>query len=1012
MNTTLPIYQIKDQLLKAVQQEENQVIILSSDTSTGKSSQVPYILWKELGLSSVITQPRRLACVALSNYIRENIPEEERAIVGYRTGFEQDYDTKTNKILYVTDGILAANGLMGQFDCVIIDEIHEWSLNIEVVIAYIKRMLQKHRTYKVILMSATMDITSLQSFFWNYNPVIIYGPKAQYETKVIEDIHEYEDNDQLYDHIIDHIKHYSKNNNILCFLPGKKEIDYVNNHLDTSIKTFILHGDQTVDEQKLAFEHIHKIILSTNICQTSITIDDIDVVIDCGKIKQIQVKDGIKGLYTVNISQSDCMQRKGRAGRVKNGIYVLCSDINIKNREQFTVPEIKRIPLEDVILRLMSMNIDIRQMEFIHKPNENNIITAIRLLRRLEIITNNNIVLDLGREATKIPLNLQYAIMLVTSKQYGEQVFDKVAKICACLQVNGLLDFFTNYKQFTTENASDLFAEYDVFQYIDKHPNINFKAKGINEKHYQKACEYYEKIKEYNTDINKEYISKNIDLDIQKCILTGFKDTLYTLHYDNSVLISSSINLLGKLDYNSCIDIDDKFKQCFVGIPRMVNGSLLLISNATLINPEIYEEIIGPINYTLDAEYDKDNDDIYIKEFVASAERFDSTGIFYAIYDTLLSDVENKYKDIITQEWNKLHPHDKLQYFKIDNLSFPIYQQKDILPYINIDIDQVSFNTTDRLFMNNLADNIKNENMNNEYIFLTYNDFSYYNLSKIFSEVDHSQYYFALNISQQLITLGEGYSYDDDHYLEVYFNQHKPIYIISKDVNKIKEMLKVEQEKQWQIITNMKNRWILIHNAKYRVECIYKNNIPDDLTLRDRRVDEKDSFFKKENIDNYELPDPIYYANIRVDDMPYTTKTVYFRNKPLLLAHKNAYSYNPNSLNEVFVTEISKRRYLMGKKLKRKAERIYDKLVQKDKSMPFADHIHPVREKRGQYYIEISEKSINKECYKNIHTLKSRGTDRTILFKCGEYSNFDLAELIKMVNKNLDQQQKQVVEQN
>lgn len=1005
MNTNLPIYQIKDQLINALKDENNKVIILSSDTSTGKSSQVPYMIWKELGLSSVITQPRRLACVALSNYIRDNIPEEERCIVGYRTGFETDYDTKTNKILYVTDGILAANGLMGQFDCVIVDEIHEWSLNIEVVIAYIKRMLQRHRTYKVILMSATMDITSLQSFFWNYNPIIIYGPKAQYETKVIEDIKDTYTDENLYNKIIKHIQQYSKNNNVLCFLPGKKEIEYVNDRLNTSIKTFILHGDQTVDEQKLAFEHTHKIILSTNICQTSITIDDIDVVIDCGKIKQIQVEEGIKGLYTVNTSQSDCIQRKGRVGRVKDGIYVLCSDMNITKRKQFSIPEIERIPLEDTILRLMSMNIDIRQMEFIHKPNEQNIISAIRLLRNLEIITNNNTVLDLGREATKIPLNLQYAIMLVTSKKYGEQVFDKVAKICACLQVNGLLDFSTNYKQFTSENTSDLLAEYDVFQYIENHPNINFKQKGINEKHYLKACEYYEKIKEYNTDINKEYISKNINLDIQKCILTGFKNALYTMYkfyndFKNPVKVSTNINFPSKLDYSSCINTDDNFKQCFVGIPRMTN-SCLIISHATLIDPEIYEEVVGPIDYELDAYYDKDNEDIYINNFTVSAERFDSYGQFYTICETFLADVPYKYKPLIVQEWNKLHPQEKLQYFSIDNLSFPIYNQEDIMPYINIDINDYQFNTTDKLYMNNLVDSINNEHTDNKYIFLTYNDFSYYNLSKIFAEVDHSQYYFALNINQQLINLGEGYGYDDDHHLEVYFSQHKALYIISKDINKIKEVLVQEQEKQKQIITNMKNRWILIHNAKYRVECIYKNNIPDDLTLRDRRLDEKDSFLKKENIDNEDLPDPIYFVHMRVDDMPYTKEKIYFRGKPLLLVHKNAYSYNPNSLNEVFVTEISKRRYLMGKKLKRKAERIYDKLVQKDKSMPFDDHIHPVREKRGQYYIEISEKSINKDCYKNIHTLRSRGTDRSILFKCGEYSNFDLAELIKTVNANI-----------
>lgn len=1004
MNTNLPIYQIKDNLIDAI--KNNQVVILSSKTSSGKSTQVPYILWKELGLKSIITQPRRLACVALSTYIKDNLADEEKNVVGYKTGFEEDFIKNENKILYVTDGILAAHGLMNEYDVIIIDEIHEWSLNIEVIIAYIKRMLQKHRTYKVVLMSATLDITLLQKFFWNYNPAIIYGPNPKYDIKVIEDI--CNNPDIINDKIIKNIAKYS-DKNILCFLPGKKEIDEIYQQIQSFPgEKFILHGDQTIEEQQLAFKHTHKIILSTNVSQTSITIDDIDVVIDSGLIKQIKTVNGIKELYTTDISQSDCLQRKGRAGRTKDGIYILCSNKKVEEREEFSIPEIERVPLEDVVLRLMSMNIDIRQMDFIHRPNEDNIVTAIRLLKKLDIVTDNNIIKPIGKEITKLPLDLRCAIMLLTSRKYGKQVYNTVAKICACIQVNGLLEYNGKYSNFTKENKSDLLAEANVFEYINSHTNIDFKKLGINEKHYIKAKEYYDKINEWKIE-NAQ--STNFKVDIQKCILTAFKDTLYTtcIKSINNYELLNNINdklINAKIDYNSCIN-QDFAPFCYVGFPRIVQSKYyeednqIIVSKATIISPEVYSEIIGELNHQLKAKYDKDYADVYIKHFMLYGEVNNSIGIFSIIEDIYLQDVKpTLYKNIIIDIWNGSQNNQKINYFNINNLEFPIYKEKDILPYIDLDKQEVTFNTLDLDYMNSLSvcNEIKDDN---EYIFLTHYDFSYYRLDELFNEVDHSQYKFTANINKQLIALPQSanFTYDDDFHLEQFFKNHKPIYIISKDITKIKHIIVKEKFNQWQLIINMQNRWISINNSKYRVECVYRKIKPDDLTLRDRQIDDNDSFYKKDNIDNFTLPDPIYYVNIRIDDLPYVKKRLYFHNKPLLLAHKKTYTYNPFSLHKLFKDAISKRLHIVNKKAKKKAEKQQEKLLQINRSMKFEDHVHPVRLRKGQYYIEIAEKSINRDCYKNIHKLFTNGTNQPILFKCRELSSFDLANLILMVNE-------------
>ena len=775
---------------------DNATFICQNFIVTHNSSYIPYLLYKELGLKSVVTQPRRLACASLTEYVRSLLPEDEKNIVGYKTGLETDFNEETNKILYVTDGILAVHGLTDLYQVFIIDEIHEWSLNIEVVLSYLKERLQKfkshpERYFKVILMSATINVNQLKLFFLNFNPQTIQFNYMPYPIKVIEN----------QSSVIAAINNYYQNNNILVFLPGKKEIDDLYDdvcHLENT-KVFILHGDQTLDEQKPAFEHYKekKLILSTNVCQTSITIDDIDVVIDTGLVKQIQVDDGIKGLYTVDISQSDCIQRKGRAGRTKPGTYILCSDISIKEREPDCIPEIKRIPLEDVVLRLLSMRLDIFKMNFIHTPPEENIKDAIKLLKKLELILDNTTVTPIGKEVTMIPLDLRYAIMLIESKKYGRKVFENVAKICAIMQAGGLLRYDKyrgRYSNFSSESSSDLIAELNIYNWINNRTNIDWKQKGINEKHYLKAQEYLNKILEF--DYNMEDVnSVDINRDIKKCILVGHKDALYT-YIDSSEIINDN------LDFNSCT-LDNR--GCFVGTPRYIRHRLV-VSAVTYIPEKLYTDVFGKdtIKYEMDAE--KINEKINVYYIYAYAERNDTQGVFWYKED---EETESVDPEIITTLWNKEHKDDIVKMFSIYDLHFYVKE-----------------NITDEII------NLDNEELKNKYILLMPEDFEYYNLFKIFSEVDHSEYQFILNINTRLITLGRGYTLHDDEQLEQAFNRVDPIYIVSSSLEKIKERLVEEQEKQQVLVDNLKKRYISINNKRYRIECNYINNIPKDLTIK------------------------------------------------------------------------------------------------------------------------------------------------------------------------------------
>lgn len=1059
----LPIYQIKQQIIDTVR--DNQVVIISSNTGTGKSSQIPLMLYQELGLKSIITQPRRLACATLTDFVRSSLNPEEKYVVGYKTGFEVDYNESENKILYVTDGLLAAHGLIPFYDVIIIDEIHEWSLNVEVVLAYVKRKLQQlnsaaeNRKFKVILMSATLDSKQLELFFLNFNPQVI---KLNYEPYPIKTIKKSSKTD-IASLITTQAR---KRNNILCFLPGKKEIDFVFNdikHLPYEI--FILHGDQLIEEQRPAFQHYTKpkIVLCTNICQTSITIDDIDVVIDTGIVKQIQTRQGIKGLYTVNISQSDCLQRKGRAGRTKPGTYILCSDVDINQRQRFTTPEIQRVPLEDTILKLKALNIDIKNMQFIHQPEEINIKHAMMLLQRLDLISSNGIITSLGLKVAKLPLDVRFAIMLEESKKYGFEIFTCVAKICAILQVNGLLRYDKYrgcYQDFTGENKSDLIAELDVFEWIQqKFEDVDWEYAGLNEKHYIKALEYYYKIAtEYSYDI-ASVKSNAIRKDITKCILVAFKDAIFTNPASQNEIKHMSNELcMPNIDFKSCTQ---NRNGCFVGIPKMMLFSKynqyyydydydeddddydydeserrnesentnynyyneenneendyyekynnkqttairyplemdkglfnrVLFTNVTYISEQIYKEVFGSdsikYSFNLERKIEDNKTNVYISNFKIYCERYNTIGIFYFEPKTfnLLDSKYQQYKDIIIETWNECHPEDKISFFNIDNLQFTV----------------TSINPNNENIILDDGQDVNESYLSKDCILLTAEDFSYYNLDNIFSNIDHSKYLFKLNINRRLIALGPGFTFHEDDIFDKQFKNLNPIYIISQKLSLIKERLIQEQAKQQLLVDQLIRRKIVVNNNNYYVQCAYtKDHIPVDLTFKDKLINKEEQYFltNKCNLENITLSNIIYYININIGDLAKLNQQIIYNGQNVLLVRKNAFSYNPDLLKQHFELDI--KQYITQKNIaqsRAKAKQLA-KIKKIDKSIKINKRIHPVKQKDNKFYIRFSPKALKTTNYDNVVNLFTRGSHQPILFQCGQYSDFNLQKLIEVI---------------
>lgn len=205
-------------------------------------------------------------------------------------------------------------------------------------------------------------------------------------------------------------------------MEGKKEIDGIISDLmkeEVDAEILPLHGELPSSEQRLCFNHYDrpKVVVSTNIAQTSVTISDIDVVIDNGKEKRIEVNDGIEGLFVHDISKADCLQRAGRAGRTKNGIYVLCSENSLDEREEYSTPEIQRLVLDKVVLKLMSVGINPLNLEFFHQPSIESLTDSMETLKMLGAIENNKVT-KLGMRMIKIPVSVRYARMIIEAEKY------------------------------------------------------------------------------------------------------------------------------------------------------------------------------------------------------------------------------------------------------------------------------------------------------------------------------------------------------------------------------------------------------------------------------------------------------------------------------------------------------------------------------------------------------------------------------------------------------------------
>ncbi len=584
--TQLPIFDFKKEICSAV--KNNQVVIITAETGAGKSTQVPQFLLEE-DYSMIVTQPRRLAARTVSQRVADELGQKLGETVGYRTAMER-VDSQNTKCLFCTDGLALVRELMGgersKRDVLILDEVHEWNINIEVLVAWTKLQLSLGADFKVVLMSATLEADKLSEYF-NDAPIISVPGRLHPIEKRKAGVSLESDTAGL----------LRGGRNVLVFQPGKPEIAKFISDLSTwnlNAEVLALHGDQTPEEQSKCFRHYGrpKCIVSTNVAQTSVTIDDIDAVADSGMEKRNEVHEGVEGLYLKAISLSDSKQREGRAGRTKSGIYIdHCKD---SQRLEFPVAEIMRSLLDQTVLRLAEAGFDAERLDFFHQPDKSKIREAVRALHALGCMDKNGKVTEIGKRVARMPISVKFARMIIEGERLG--VVEDVIKAAAILETGEITIrpkdkySYPKWRRLTSEYESDVLAQIDVFNAAMNMSKEELQENDIHLKAFFRAKEIYRHLVQSLRNRINIFSNGNRE-SVMRAICAGMVDHLY--HF-NCGIYKNGDETARQLNRNSVI----RGAEWLVGIPwdLEINGryglvTLNLVIMATKVNPMWLAEI-------------------------------------------------------------------------------------------------------------------------------------------------------------------------------------------------------------------------------------------------------------------------------------------------------------------------------------------------------------------------------------------------------------------------------------
>ncbi len=521
-NPSLPVTALRNEIEQIIQ--AHPVIILAGETGSGKTTQLPQIcLNLNRGISGYIghTQPRRIAARNVAHRLAEELKVTLGQQVGYKIRF-QDQVTPESIIKVMTDGILLAeiqrDRYLKQYDTLIIDEAHERSLNIDFLLGYLKKILPQRPDLKLIITSATLDHQRFSDFF-NQAPIVevpgktypievLYRPRERF---ISQENHTTEKIATEIPHAvlaavqeiiqIDRRNTQLRPRDILIFFSGENEIRETSQCLRRAtlaeiIDILPLYARLPPKEQQRVFQTSahRRIILTTNVAETSLTVPNIGYVIDTGyaRISQYSVQSKIQRLPIVSISKASANQRMGRCGRIAPGLCIrLYSENDFNSRSDYTPPELLRSNLAAVILRMATLSLgDIEKFPFVDPPNQRLINDGYRLLQDLGAMDKNRRLTHVGQQMTAFPVDPRLSRLLVAAHQ--QHCLQEMLIIVSALSIQNTLLHGNNAEKNPMKSLS--IAPYPTSQFMDfifLWQAVEIQHQALTRKQFSQWCEKY-----------------------------------------------------------------------------------------------------------------------------------------------------------------------------------------------------------------------------------------------------------------------------------------------------------------------------------------------------------------------------------------------------------------------------------------------------------------------------------------------------------------------------------------
>lgn len=622
---SLPVFAQRNNILQLIKRYNTLIII--GETGSGKTTQIPqFILSARYNNNGKIgvTQPRRVAAVSIAMRVAKEHGNGQVVgeTVGYTVRFE-DVTSKNTKIKYLTDGMLLreaiADKLLSDYNVILLDEAHERTIHTDVLFGIVKRaqkLRQEKNPLKIIIMSATMDVDHFSKYFNNCQVVYLEG--RTYPVNIFYTIQPHDDYQTACVSTFFKIhKQAPPNHDVLIFLTGQEEIEAVCHQIRVlakdpdvegpPVRVCPLYASQTSQQQMSVFlpcpETTRKVVVSTNVAETSVTISGIKYVIDSGmvKVRTYHPTTGLDMLKVQRISQEQCWQRTGRAGRESEGFcYRIYTRAQYENLQKSTTPEILRSNLASVALQLLALGVHMVYFDFMDKPHKESVLSAfeqIKLLGAIESVDSDELT-SLGKKMAKFPLDPRFSKILLSAPSYG--CLQEALTIVALLSGESILLNPVSKREEAQQVRQKFYTGYgdhitllNIYRKFDSVGQKNKKTwcheHYINMRNIIYAREVRNQLAEICEKCNLQISSCGSNMDqIRKCLLTGLFTNVAELNADKNYITLDKKQVV-KIHPSSVIHTQ---KPPYVLYTEVVQTSKCYLRGLTTIEIDWLHEIV------------------------------------------------------------------------------------------------------------------------------------------------------------------------------------------------------------------------------------------------------------------------------------------------------------------------------------------------------------------------------------------------------------------------------------